>query len=144
MVLWFITFQITLSIPAQNAFVGTSTSFSISLDAQSIDIPAASSLSKRYFSWYDAVAKGNILLCRLENPDLLNDQRPVTSIDILAINGWVSAVEPVDPNIGIILNPFFNQEGIENNPDDMDAVLWRHDEASMNSNGEHVLVRYAM
>ena len=144
LVLWFITFQITLSLLAGDAFVGTSTSFNISLDARSIDIPAASSLSKRYLTWSDAVAKGSTLLCRLENPGLLNDQSPITSIDMLTTSGWVSAVEPVHPDIDEVLDPFFYQEGFQSNLDDMVAILWRHEQTSRNSNGERVPVRYAI
>ena len=144
LVLWFITFQIALPFPAQNAFVGTSTSFNISLDAQSINIPVASSLSKRFLSWFDAVAKGSELLCRLENPDLLNDQSTVTSVDTLATSGWVATNKAVDRDIYSVLNSFFLQEGIENNVGDIVAVRWRHNEASRNSKGELVPVCYTM
>ena len=144
MVLWFITFQIALSLPVQDARGGNSTSFNKSLDAQSIDILAASPLSKRYLGWGDAIAKGNRLLCRLENPDLLNDQSTVTSTDTLATSGWVATNKAVNPDIYPVLNSFFLQEGIENNVGDIVAVRWKHNEASTNSKGELVPVCYTM
>ena len=111
-----------------------------SLDALSIDILAASSLSKRQSSWSGSVTKGASLLCRLENPDFLDDQSTVTSNDVLWESGWVDYNQDVDPEISVNLGPFFVQEGIDHNEDDLMGVRWDHDAESTNSQGQTVPV----
>ena len=118
-------------------------SFNKSLDALSIDIPAASSLSKRQFSWIDALTKGGRLLCRLKNPDFLNDQSTVTD-DVLLASGWSDYLQDIDPQVNSILGPFFVQEGIDQDEDNLIGVRWEHDEESTNSEGQIVPVCYAM
>jgi hypothetical protein len=115
-------------------------SFNESLNARLIDITAASPLSKRTLSWADAVAKGTRLLCRLENPDLLNDQSSVTSTDMLVRSGWDRYNEEVNSDIMPHLKSFFSQKKIANNPADFVSVRWRQDKASVNSQGQDVPV----
>ena len=110
------------------------------LDARSIDIPVTSSLSKRDLSWVDAIAKGTRLLCRLENPDFLNDQSTVTSTDMLERSGWVSTHAYPDLSVNNDLQSFFDQEGIVNNPTDISHVRWLNDKVSRNSLGQTVPV----
>ena len=110
-----------------------------SLDARSID-----SLSKRNLPWATAVAKGARFLCRLENPELLNDQSSVTSIDMLTASGWTRDIRDIEADVFDTLNSFFLQEGISNNPDDFHGVCWEHAQSSKNLKGEDVPVCYAM
>jgi hypothetical protein len=142
LILWFTTSHLAQVILSEPLLLDES--FNKSLEAQSIDILAASSLSKRQSSWLNAVSKGARLLCRLENPDFLDDQSTVTSNDVLWASGWVEYFQDVDPKISAILAPFFAQEGIVNDEDDVFGARWDHDEVSTNSQGQTVLVCYAM
>jgi hypothetical protein len=109
-----------------------------------IDIPDATFLSKRTLSWADASAKGTRLLCRLQNPALLNDQSSVTSTDMLAASGWVRYNDDVNMDVIPMLQSFISQNNIDNNPAHFVGVRWRQEEDSRNSQGQYVLVRYAM
>jgi hypothetical protein len=147
LVLWFINLQIAHSSPEKAPVRETlplDGYFNRSLDAPSIDILAASSLSKRQLSWDDAIAKGTRLLCRLQNPALLNDQSSATSTDMLETDGWTRFEDQINEDIFPILDSYFAQEGVENNPDDCHAVRWEHNENSKNSQGQDVPVCYAM
>jgi hypothetical protein len=139
----FITFQIALSLQAQvlvSEPLLIDEFFNQSLNARSIDIPVTSSLSKRYLSWLDAIAKGTRLLCRLENPDFLNDQSTVTSADMLTRSGWVKSDNNIDTRLNENLDPFFSHEGIVNNPSDLVCIRWVNSLPSQNSLGQQVTV----
>ena len=147
LVLWSATLQIALSIPAQVLLPGPlplGVSFNKSPDAQWIDVPAASYLSKRDLSWDDAVAKGTRLLCRLENPALLDDQSSATSTGMLRTSGWSEYNINVDFNIFLTLDPYFDQEGIAYNEEECVCRSWQHNRESKNSQGEDVPVCYAI
>jgi hypothetical protein len=87
--------------------------------------------------------KGDRLLCRMQNPALLNDQSTVTSLDMLATSGWTRHIEVVGPEVFLTLESFFLQEGVYSNQDDFQAVRWEHTEISTNSQGQQVPVCYA-
>jgi hypothetical protein len=125
-------------------------SFNESPNAQPLYIPTSNYLLERNLDYpepvridyKEAVQKGFALICRLESQGEFPPS-PYTTLEDLYQSGWDFEIpqghQGLDNFFGV-LQPAFNELGIEHNPLDDEEVRWTHARASLNMGGQEAPV----